>query len=128
MWPMLRGGLLLIGLAMPAGSLVAGPPGRGPMPRLVDLYGDPLPEGAVARLGTLAFRHTGRVSPAAVSPDGRRTATATNGRHVYLWDAATGRPVRDITTDSWRCRALAFGPGGNVLAVAGNSVSLYDPA
>jgi hypothetical protein len=39
-------------------------------PRL-DAVGDPLPEGAVARLGTLRLVHRGGVAAVAVSPDGK---------------------------------------------------------
>src|SRR5437660_5124529 len=59
-----------------------------------DRYGDPLPPGAVQRLGTLRFRHDGRVHVVAVSPDGKLLASATDqGNAVYLWEAATGKEV-----------------------------------
>lgn len=115
-------------LVFPAGHLHAQTPERGPVPRLVDRSGDPLPPGAVARLGTTAFRHARQISAAAVSPDGRFVATASEGRAIYLWDATTGRRVRDFPTDTWRCPALAFSPDSRMLAAAGDSGALYDVA
>src|SRR5262249_32655376 len=59
----------------------AAPPG----PRPVDPHGDPLPRGAVARLGTLRFVHLGRLASVAISPDGKVVASGvTEGKKVYL--------------------------------------------
>ena len=67
-----------------------------PVPR-VDLYGDPLPPGAIARLGSVRFRHPSSVYEAAFSSDGRWIA-ATNDHDdkIIIWERATGRKRREI--------------------------------
>jgi WD40 repeat protein len=58
-----------------------------------DLYGDPLPPGAVARLGTIRLRHAdGRA--VTFSEDGKRLISCGIGGEVRVWDVATGKLVR----------------------------------
>ncbi|HEY8506324.1 MAG TPA: hypothetical protein VIL46_17190, partial [Gemmataceae bacterium] len=54
-----------------------------------DRFGDPLPECAVARIGTLRFRHDGGVVQAIPTPDGKRIISCA-GKFIYVWDAETG--------------------------------------
>src|SRR5690242_6559044 len=59
-----------------------------------DLYGDPLPKGAIARLGTVRLHHPESFSPVLFSPDGNYLITASEfttrklqqGRMVHLWN------------------------------------------
>lgn len=93
--------LLVLGLglvALGAGALQAPPEEKPPSPPRVqierpartDLYGDPLPEGAVARLGTLRFNHGQGLDNVLFSPDG--TSILSSGRgHLRRWDIATGK-------------------------------------
>src|SRR5262245_8987086 len=53
------------------------------MPR-TDRYGDPLPAGAIARMGTTRLRSL------AMSPDGKTVAAADEAT-ICLWEARTGR-------------------------------------
>jgi RNA polymerase sigma factor (sigma-70 family) len=55
----------------------------------VDSFGDPLPDGAIARLGTRRFRHDGYASSLAFTPDGKLLAGFTYSG-VVVWEAATG--------------------------------------
>jgi WD40 repeat protein/beta-lactamase regulating signal transducer with metallopeptidase domain len=62
-----------------------------------DLYGDPLPAGALARLGTTRLRHGGDVTFVAFGPDGKTLLTAGQDNTMRLWDLATGREIRRFT-------------------------------
>ncbi|HTU88539.1 MAG TPA: PQQ-binding-like beta-propeller repeat protein, partial [Gemmataceae bacterium] len=83
-----------------------------------DLFGDPLPPGAIARLGTMRLRYAACM---AFSPDGKVVATA-QGRTVHLWEAATGKQMRRFSTPpsmGW-AHTVAFSPDGRIVAVLDN--------
>jgi hypothetical protein len=65
----------------------------------VDRQGDPLPAGAVARLGTVRFRPADEVLALAISPDGKTLASA-GWRDVALWELATGKKIARFRGDS----------------------------
>src|SRR5262249_16241738 len=60
-----------------------------------DQYGDPLPEGAIVRLGTMRFRHSG-VRSVFWSEDDRRlisTSASISKEPFRVWDADTGTEI-----------------------------------
>jgi WD40 repeat protein len=88
----------------------------------LDRFGDPLPEGAIARLGSLRLRHEHFVCVADFSPDGKMLAAADDSRFIVVWDTATGREVRRVRIDlrdSPRC--IRYCDGGKSLVLASRS-------
>jgi WD40 repeat protein len=80
----------------------------GQEPARVDVFGDPLPAGAVARLGTIRFRPGGWISHLAFSPAGDLLACC-SGNGLTVYDAATGRELRHVPFSfSLEVRALAL--------------------
>src|SRR2546421_6221252 len=67
-----------------------------PAPKHADLYGDPIPADAIARLGSVRLRHADGVSSLAFSPDGRLLASVSHDQMIYLWDVPTGQLVRRL--------------------------------
>src|SRR5579871_1310361 len=62
----------------------------------VDIYGDPLPAGAFARLGTTRFRHPYSVVSVAFSPDGKTLVTSCEDGLIRTFDVVTGRKLASV--------------------------------
>lgn len=101
----------------------------GPPP--VHRYGDPLPPGAVARLG---FVRTGSNNPlntadggtlAAFSPDGKSFASVCYNR-IYVWDVKTGRVRRRFQPGDGLVGRLAFTADGKSLVVPSQRLYTWD--
>ena len=60
---------------------------------ITDYYGDPLPHGAVVRLGTTRLRQPGGGGEMAFSPDGSMLAAWGQGTVVQVSETATGKTI-----------------------------------
>ncbi|HEY7315463.1 MAG TPA: hypothetical protein VH643_39400 [Gemmataceae bacterium] len=88
-----------------------------------DAHGDPLPPGAVARLGSARFRHEGMLGSFVISPDGRTVAAVPlmHGKSGVLWDMATGKLTRRFTFDR-EVHYVAFTPDGKSIVIGSAGV------
>src|SRR5262249_9807073 len=82
-------------------------------PARTDRYGDPLPDGALVRLGTTRLRHTSQVNQVFFAPDGKTVASKGQDDTVELWDVATGKLVRSLRLGGDR---VSFSGDGKKLA------------
>ncbi len=94
----------------------------------VDLFGDPLPAGARARLGTVRLRQGGEISQYAFSPNGKVLAASSNDNSVCLWEVPTGRELRCLANAAAGIDpGVSFSPDGKILATgAGGEIRRWD--
>ncbi len=99
-------GVALRGVAMPASP--ASPPAAPSEPearnapllppavrsRPRDCQGDPLPDGAIVRLGTTRFRHDDHVEFVAYLPGGKRLLSFGNEGAFRIWELPGGKELR----------------------------------
>jgi WD40 repeat protein len=81
-------------------------------PVRTDLHGDPLPAGALSRIGTVRFRHANTILSVAYSPDGDTLAVSTHDG-LHLWEVATGKHLLFFPVEAFY--AMAFSPDGAAL-------------
>jgi WD40 repeat protein len=88
-----------------------------------DLYGDPLPPGAVARLGTVRFRTGSGVFQLLVSPDGKNVVSRDSG-NIRLWEFPTGKPLKSYAPLAG-APAFTFLKNGKSLAILSRDDKYY---
>jgi WD40 repeat protein len=114
-------GVLALVLSRPGhlgGTLSASaPPPKPDHRRQVDFYGDPLPKGCVARLGTSRLKHHRSVGCVTFSPDGKTVAFGGEDC-LHIAEASTGKVVHRLNAaKAWRPFVhVAFAPDGKTLA------------
>jgi WD40 repeat protein len=96
-------------------------------PARVDQVGDPLPDGAFRRLGSARLRNGAGILTITYAPNGKWIASAggtpwaqqgvTSGdRAVRVWDAESGKLVREFLDHDTGVSCLAFHPDGKRIA------------
>lgn len=85
-----------------------------------DRYGDPLPAGAVARLGSIRFLHGDWIHSLAFSPDGKTLVSGSGESFFRIWDTATGREVRRFHVKDSTVVRVALSPNGRLIASSAN--------
>ena len=101
--------VLVVGMVQAAIAGLSGP---------VDRAGDPLPPGAVARLGTTRFRHGNSIRQVAYNPDGKILVSLGDDGVIRLWDAANGVEIRRLAEAPPRTSGFALVSDGRTLVTA----------
>jgi WD40 repeat protein len=131
--PIRRGSTVLIGFIAAAAFATfsfisaaqpAQPKTEPPEKARTDPNGDPLPAGALARMGSLRWRHGTAVSYLAFTPDGKAVLTASQDGIIRLWERDSGKEIRRFQAPPQKLQPmnlrppLVYGYGGTVAGVA----------
>jgi WD40 repeat protein len=97
--------------------LVLAPPGTtggapGARKARVTPQSEPLPEGALVRLGPVRLRHARVINCLAFAPDGKTLVASDDEGAICFWDTATGRERSRIISTKGRLVSVAFTPDG----------------
>ncbi len=101
-------GLLLVWLGLFLPGVNAAPP-------LLDQQGDPLPPGAVARLGSSRLTHADTVEALAFTADGKGLLAGARDGSLILWDVPSGKERLCLVRQGPAISAVAVSPDGKLL-------------
>ena len=109
--------------------LLPGIRAQPPVQPRTDFLGDPLPEGAIARIGTLRFKHNpahgSTVDITLFTPDGGKIVSLSQDyESVRLWDAASGAELAVLRGHEDRVLSAVFDPSeARVLTASGDNTA-----
>jgi WD40 repeat protein len=104
-------------------------PARAADPR-TDAHGDPLPDGAVARLGSNRWRTGSSIALSAFLPDGKSLLTVSQDYIVQVWERDSGKELRHFDaagaapTDPAAARLVLLNATANSLALSADGKTL----
>jgi WD40 repeat protein len=84
---------------------------------------EPLPAGAIARLGTTRFRPTRTASGVSFLPDNRTLVQTVSGGTFEYWDALSGRLLRSARLPGHRNATAYHTANGRFIALRGSDLS-----
>jgi WD40 repeat protein len=121
--------LLVVGLTGLGGGLLWSRPGQGDGDKGggeraaavpgKDRHGDPLPKGAVARLGTVRFRHPTSQLVGIAAADSKTLVSVGWDNRVCFWEVETGKLIRRFGAGDFHVRSFALSQDGKRIALGG---------
>jgi WD40 repeat protein len=114
-------------------ALAALVPARGADAPRTDVHGDPLPDGALARLGTVRWRADSAVVMTAFLPDGKSVLTVSQDYVAQVWDRDTGKELRHFDaagpapTEANAPRLVMLNANSNNVALSADGKTLASP-
>ena len=87
-------------------------------PARKDLLGDPLPEGAIGRMGSGRLRAASHIACLSFTPDGKSLVSGGNSNKLTFWSVATGKIEKEWTLQASSATDIHFDKAGKTVVVA----------
>jgi WD40 repeat protein len=92
----------------------------GQKPAATDRQGDPLPEGALFRCGSIRLRAAQEIQELAFAPSGKFIVSS-GPKWVHLWESATGKLLLKLDVERESARCAAASPDGKLVVTSGGA-------